>query len=210
MRPTGFNNNQSNVRTISYPFSLTRQSQFLLPKPNIMSNYQGPISNADTPSRPPLVRASLDSRGTHCFTLSSTKHKDDIDGTTNGPSISRNIIDIRESKEMGSLKNEIFNMFVDVKPSQEGEGRALPTLLLYDAQGLKLFERITYLDEYYLTKSEIAILTRWAKDIAERIPDECVIIELGSGYLSHSFQFPCLWDMCSLLQPEIFGKYPFF
>lgn len=97
---------------------------------------------------------------------------------------------------MGSLKNEIINMFVDIEPSQGEEGRALPTLLLYDAQGLKLFERITYLDEYYLTKSEIAILTRWAKDIAERIPDECVIIELGSGYFSHPFQFPCLW-MCS-------------
>ena len=89
--------------------------------------------------------------------------------------------------ETSSLKNEIFNMFVDVEPSQGGGGRALPTLLLYDAQGLKLFERITYLDEYYLTESEITILTRWAKDIAERIPDESVIIELGSGYLSHLF-----------------------
>ena len=143
--------------------------------------------------------ASLDSCGTHRFTPSSPRPKSGIDGTNNGPSITRTrkIIDIRERKEMSLLKNEIFNMFVDVELSHGGEERALPTLLLYDSQGLRLFERITYLDEYYVTESEIAILTKWAKDIAERIPDGGVVIELGSGYLSHLFQFSCLWDMCS-------------
>ncbi|KAJ2742094.1 hypothetical protein GGI20_004723, partial [Coemansia sp. BCRC 34301] len=33
--------------------------------------------------------------------------------------------------------------------------RSLPTLLLYDNAGLDLFDRITYLPEYYLTDCEI-------------------------------------------------------
>jgi len=76
-------------------------------------------------------------------------------------------------------------MFLDVEPAL-GEERALPTLLLYDAQGLKLFEKITYLEEYYLTRTEIAILTKWSGEIAERIPDGGVLVELGSGSVSPS------------------------
>ncbi|KAJ2016062.1 hypothetical protein IWW57_005583, partial [Coemansia sp. S610] len=33
--------------------------------------------------------------------------------------------------------------------------RTLPTLLLYDNAGLELFDRVTYLPEYYLTDCEI-------------------------------------------------------
>src|SRR5690606_12684249 len=58
----------------------------------------------------------------------------------------------------------------------------LPTMLLYDAAGLKLFEQITYLDEYYLTGAEISVLQKWPDSIAERIEDDSVVVELGSGY----------------------------
>jgi len=46
---------------------------------------------------------------------------------------------------------------------------------------LKLFEEITYLDEYYLTNSEIDALTKHADAIAEHIPAGARLIELGSG-----------------------------
>lgn len=93
----------------------------------------------------------------------------------------RHIIDIRSSKTAASLKGEIASNFLDV---QDGEMRTLPTMLLYDAEGLKLFEKITYVDEYYLTEAEIAVLEKWADNIAERIEDGGVIVELGSGYVS--------------------------
>ena len=48
-------------------------------------------------------------------------------------------------------------------------------------KGLKLFEQITYLDEYYLTNAEIEALTRHADAIAEHIPSGSRVIELGSG-----------------------------
>ena len=47
--------------------------------------------------------------------------------------------------------------------------------------GLKLFEEITYLDEYYLTNTEIEVLKEHADKIAERIPAGSQLLELGSG-----------------------------
>lgn len=46
---------------------------------------------------------------------------------------------------------------------------------------MKLFEQITYLDEYYLTNAEIEALTTHADSIAEHIPSGSRVIELGSG-----------------------------
>ena len=64
-----------------------------------------------------------------------------------------------------------------------GKEKTLPTLLLYDEQGLKLFEKITYLDEYYPTGQEIEVLERYADSIADRIAPGhgSMIVELGSG-----------------------------
>lgn len=86
------------------------------------------------------------------------------------------IIDIRRSKLEHSLKDDI----VSGLDNAEGE-KTLPTLLLYDEMGLKLFQEITYLDEYYLTNAEIAVLEEYAKEMAKRIPKGAAIVELGSG-----------------------------
>ena len=47
--------------------------------------------------------------------------------------------------------------------------------------GLKLFEGITYLEEYYPTNAEIEVLKAHADKIAERIPAGSQLLELGSG-----------------------------
>jgi L-histidine Nalpha-methyltransferase / hercynylcysteine S-oxide synthase len=47
--------------------------------------------------------------------------------------------------------------------------------------GLKLFEDITFLEEYYLTNAEIEALKTHAAEIAERLPEGTRLIELGSG-----------------------------
>lgn len=41
--------------------------------------------------------------------------------------------------------------------------------------------QITYLDEYYLTNDEIALLTAHAAEIAQHISSGSMVIELGSG-----------------------------
>lgn len=88
-----------------------------------------------------------------------------------------NIIDIRSDAASIELKQLILD---GLKP-KNGEPKTLPTLLLYDNAGLKLFEQITYLDEYYLTGDEIEVLQDHASQIAERIPDNSMVVELGSG-----------------------------
>jgi L-histidine N-alpha-methyltransferase len=56
----------------------------------------------------------------------------------------------------------------------------IPSKYFYDDRGSRLFEAITALPEYYLTRTEEAILSRHADDVIGRLrPVE--LIELGSG-----------------------------
>jgi L-histidine N-alpha-methyltransferase len=59
--------------------------------------------------------------------------------------------------------------------------KTLPAKLFYDARGVELFDAIMLLDEYYLTRTEVAILSARADAIAARIGRGSVVIELGSG-----------------------------
>jgi len=89
-----------------------------------------------------------------------------------------NIIDIRRETDERSIRDDIFKGL----RKKDGEEKRLPTLLLYDEAGLKLFEQITYLEEYYLTNAEIEVLEDYADRIAERVQPGSIIVELGSGY----------------------------
>lgn len=51
----------------------------------------------------------------------------------------------------------------------------------YDAKGSKLFDAITELPEYYLTRTELSILTDHKKAIADTIGRDALLIEFGSG-----------------------------
>ena len=59
--------------------------------------------------------------------------------------------------------------------------KTLPPKLFYDAAGAELFERITTLPEYYLTRTELAILRGRALDIAQLTGPDAVLVEYGSG-----------------------------
>jgi L-histidine Nalpha-methyltransferase len=58
--------------------------------------------------------------------------------------------------------------------------KSLPAVWLYDERGSVLFEQITRLPEYYLTRSEREILVERAGEIAARTAAE-TLVELGSG-----------------------------
>ncbi|KAF6230913.1 hypothetical protein HO173_010821 [Letharia columbiana] len=87
------------------------------------------------------------------------------------------IVDIRQGGLNISLVDEIHQK---LNPGK-GQERRMPTLLLYDEEGLQLFEEITYLEEYYLTNAEIETLTTHAEAIARVIEPGSQVIELGSG-----------------------------
>lgn len=88
------------------------------------------------------------------------------------------ILDIRRGGHELSILDDMRAMLNPV----QGQEKRMPTLLLYDEQGLKLFEDITYLDEYYLTNAEIEVLTNHTDEIASHISAGSQVVELGSGY----------------------------
>ena len=59
--------------------------------------------------------------------------------------------------------------------------RWLEAYHLYDPRGSELFEQICDLPEYYLTRTENAILETYAREIIANAPVRC-IAELGAGY----------------------------
>jgi dimethylhistidine N-methyltransferase len=59
--------------------------------------------------------------------------------------------------------------------------KSLPPKYFYDAAGAELFERITRLDAYYPTRTEIGILRRHGPEIAARIGPGVRLVEFGSG-----------------------------
>src|SRR6516164_2417187 len=82
--------------------------------------------------------------------------------------------------------------FHDLAPGEEsfrdavlnGFGRdrkSIPCQFLYDARGSALFEEICRLPEYYPTRSEVAILSENADDIAAKMGPHSRLIEFGSG-----------------------------
>ncbi len=57
----------------------------------------------------------------------------------------------------------------------------LPAWLFYDASGSDLFEKITELPEYYLTRTERQILADCASEIVEATGTPITLVELGAG-----------------------------
>lgn len=59
--------------------------------------------------------------------------------------------------------------------------KSIPFKYLYDERGSELFERICALPEYYLTRTEIAILRESGAAMAEALGRECLVVEYGTG-----------------------------
>lgn len=62
------------------------------------------------------------------------------------------------------------------KPRKE-----LPCKLFYDERGSALFDQICELEEYYLTRTEMAIMNKYIGEISVLLGKRCLLIELGSG-----------------------------
>jgi len=69
----------------------------------------------------------------------------------------------------------------DVVEGLLAEPKRLPPKYFYDQIGSELFERITALPEYYLTRTEIGILEARAGEIAKLIPANAAVVEFGAG-----------------------------
>lgn len=59
--------------------------------------------------------------------------------------------------------------------------KTLPPKLFYDAEGCRLFYRITELPEYYLTRTERALLDDIAADVLRQVSQRSVLVEYGAS-----------------------------
>jgi dimethylhistidine N-methyltransferase len=69
----------------------------------------------------------------------------------------------------------------DVISGLSAPHKALPPKYFYDARGSELFEQICELPEYYLTRTELAMLEAAGPEIAARVGRDAAIVEYGSG-----------------------------
>ena len=69
----------------------------------------------------------------------------------------------------------------DVRAGLTAPRKHIPSKYFYDARGSQLFDAITRLPEYYLTRTEIGILRTNLGEIVARIGAESLIVEYGSG-----------------------------
>jgi dimethylhistidine N-methyltransferase len=87
------------------------------------------------------------------------------------------------TKPRGALvvKDAQRAFYDDVLAGLQADPKRVPPKYFYDETGSQLFERITALPEYYLTRTETGILERHARDIAKLIPPDAAMIEFGAG-----------------------------
>jgi L-histidine N-alpha-methyltransferase len=69
----------------------------------------------------------------------------------------------------------------DVQLGLSSSPKTLPCKLFYDQAGSALFEQITRLPEYYLTRTELEILCDCGAEIADEVRPGVTVVELGSG-----------------------------
>jgi L-histidine Nalpha-methyltransferase len=69
----------------------------------------------------------------------------------------------------------------EVEQGLTSQPKTLPSKLFYDAAGSALFEQITQLPEYYLTRTELSILEKHAPAMARAVGRDSTIVELGAG-----------------------------
>ena len=74
-------------------------------------------------------------------------------------------------------------LFAAVRAGLTASPKSLPAWLFYDDAGSRLFERITALPEYYLTRTEHKILSLHAREIIRRAAagNRLSVAELGAG-----------------------------
>lgn len=80
--------------------------------------------------------------------------------------------------EQPAVENTFFN---DVVSGLSRPNKSLPCKYFYDERGSQLFDEICTLDEYYLTRTEQAIMDQYADQMAAQLGERVMLVEFGSG-----------------------------
>ena len=83
-------------------------------------------------------------------------------------------LNLAEKPSLGSFQDA-------VREGLSTQPKSIPSRFFYDRRGSELFEAITKLPEYYLTRSELALLSKNADEIISRSGARPMLVEFGSG-----------------------------
>ncbi|SMF20373.1 L-histidine N(alpha)-methyltransferase [Pseudobacteriovorax antillogorgiicola] len=83
--------------------------------------------------------------------------------------------------ELFDLEPKTSDFLADVVQGLQASPKTIPPKYFYDERGSALFDQICELDEYYPTRTETAILDQFSDDINDALPEQCLLLEYGSG-----------------------------
>lgn len=85
---------------------------------------------------------------------------------------------LQASKKMTAVDGQFLT---DVLLGLSSRPKSLPCKYFYDARGSQLFEDICELEEYYLARTEHAIMRQYVGEMGQQIGPGVMLIEYGSG-----------------------------
>ncbi|MHB8865929.1 MAG: L-histidine N(alpha)-methyltransferase, partial [Pirellulaceae bacterium] len=90
---------------------------------------------------------------------------------------------IVEARTTSSLETTVSDRFaLEVAAGLTGHPKRLPSRYFYDERGSQLFQQITQLDDYYLTRCELEILRERATEMFRGFgPEPIRLVEFGAG-----------------------------
>ncbi len=83
--------------------------------------------------------------------------------------------------EFYDLHPSLGDIRTDVLSTLSTMPKSLSPKYFYDQNGSRLFDQICELPEYYITRTEISLLEKYAGEVASLIGKDAILMELGSG-----------------------------
>lgn len=91
--------------------------------------------------------------------------------------------------QLFDLGDEILDFRHEVVRGLRASPKNIPPKFFYDEGGSNLFEKITKLKEYYLTRMELAIINNYSNELAGIIGNNAMLVEFGCGNMSKARLF---------------------
>lgn len=105
------------------------------------------------------------------------------------------------------LKPEVAEVAAEVVAGLTGDDKKLSPKFFYDETGSKLFEAITELPEYYLTRTELSIFDAHLPGMAQAMDDGVCVVEYGSGSSLKIRKVLCEVDAGAYVPVDISGEH---
>lgn len=97
----------------------------------------------------------------------------------------KSVLDISGGKIDQYLKSRLKSSLIDAYNNSETP--YLPEEFLYLKNGLHIWRDLVYNPKYYQTHDEIDLFRKNGQQIADYMADNCILIDLGSGFVEITF-----------------------